>query len=88
MLIMHIDRVNNVAVFTVIPSPNRIQLMIAKLTIPVAKPKNLPGHSKPSKCINACLVASIKMYEISVPLSTESSSGLLTNHSHLNCPLV
>ena len=49
MLIMHTDNTNDVAVLAFIPSPIHIQLIIANEETPNAKPKNLPGHSKPSK---------------------------------------
>jgi len=85
---MPADRIKEVAVLIVIPSPIKYHVNIAYDDIPNAKPKNLPGHNSPSKYSKAYLVPIINVYEIVVPPTRESKKVLFANHFHKNCPLV
>ena len=85
---MPADKINEVSVFKVIPSPIKNQVKIAYELIPSAKPTNLPGHNRPSKCSTAYLVASINEYDIAVPIVIDKISGFFSNHFQRNCPLV
>ena len=85
---MPADKMSEVNVFKEMPSPIKYHVNIAYELIPRAKPKNLPGQRRPSKCSNAYLVANIKAYDIVEPPTTDKIKGFFSNHFQRNWPLV
>ena len=85
---MPADSIREVNVFKLMPSPINHQVKTAYELIPSAKPKNLPGQRRPSKCSYANLVPYIKAYDIVEPPTRDKIKGLFTNHFQRNWPLV
>ena len=60
MQIKRVASTRDIAVLGVIVSPIKYHVKPAKTSIPLAKPMNLPGQRRPSKCSTAYAVALIK----------------------------
>ena len=88
MLTNVIARINETAVFAVIPSPMYMYVKIPKQIAPIPKPINRPGHNNPSKCSTMYLVPNMYVYEITAPNMSANNIGFSANHFHLNWPLV
>lgn len=52
---------SDIAVFSVMPSPRKIQVSTKNAIMPTPNAMNLPGHSKPSKCSTTFFVANINI---------------------------